>query len=347
MKVIVNARFLTQELTGVQRYAIECSMQIKQTTNEAIFVSPKNIRHPELAAALGVIPFGKLEGHLWEQIELYQYLRKEGNPPLLNLGNTGPVLYGNNYSCIHDLAFFHRPDWNSRMFGLWYRFLIPRLARKAKHIFTVSNSIKDEIEQVLSIDGSKISLTYNGIANAFQNQNREVKKRKQLLVVGTFNRRKNHDVVIMAFLASPIAADYKLIIAGDRVEISKQFKVVSLDQDLPNVQIIDRPDDLALIRLYQESEMLVSLSSYEGFGLPVLEGLYFGCKVICSDIPSYRELFINCVYFCDTFDTNEIGLLMATVSNADVSDRKPSPDLFELYNYARSASHILQKISGN
>ena len=67
----VNARFLTQPLTGVQRYGIEISLQLKELYGERIkFVAPANIIHTDIARKLNVEIVGKRSGHLWEQIDL-------------------------------------------------------------------------------------------------------------------------------------------------------------------------------------------------------------------------------------------------------------------------------------
>ena len=128
MKIFVNARFLTQPLSGVQRYGIECSRQIKKLHPEATFVAPGNILHTDIAKELNVKIVGKNTGHLWEQVDLPFYLARHKSPPLLSLANTAPLLYSNNFVTIHDLAFYHHPEWNSKAFSAWYNILIPRLA---------------------------------------------------------------------------------------------------------------------------------------------------------------------------------------------------------------------------
>jgi glycosyltransferase involved in cell wall biosynthesis len=343
MKLVVNARFLTQKLTGVQRYALELSIQIKHMVKGVIFVAPDAILHEEAARVLDVKIVGKEKGHLWEQTDLYRFLKKNGNPPLLNLANTAPLRYRNNYLTIHDLAFIHHPEWNTQLFAAWYRFLIPRLAKRARHLFTVSETIRHEIQQTLKIPQQKISVTYNGIASVFQNVGQGVTRREQILAVGAFSPRKNHDKLVTAFLASGLARTHRLVIVGDKDEI---FRETGLAIEHAAISLIDRPDDQALTRLYQESETLVCLSAYEGFGLPVLEGLYFGCKVLCSDIAVFQELFGEYVYFCDPTKIEEISAALIAVSTASQEDKAPPPALFERYSYSAAASVIHNAIFG-
>lgn len=53
--IVVNSRFLTQRITGVQRFSIELSLQIKKKLgSRVLFVSPPNILHNDLAEILEV-----------------------------------------------------------------------------------------------------------------------------------------------------------------------------------------------------------------------------------------------------------------------------------------------------
>ncbi len=76
-KIYINARFLTQSLTGVQRFAMEISGILKNDfPNRYIWVSPANIKHQEIAKNLEVEVTGDHSGHFWEQYELPKYLKK-------------------------------------------------------------------------------------------------------------------------------------------------------------------------------------------------------------------------------------------------------------------------------
>jgi glycosyltransferase involved in cell wall biosynthesis len=326
----------------VQRYALETSIQIKALVDDVMFIAPNGVVHPDLASLLDVRIVGTRKGHLWEQIDLPAYLRKLRNPPLLSLANTAPLLYTKNYIVIHDLAFIYNPSWTSLAFSKWYSFLIPRIAKRARHLFTVSDTIRKELIQVLHLPTYKVSVAYNGLAAQFlQSGHRLQPRKKQVLAVGTFNKRKNHDRLIQAFLQSTIVDQYELLIVGNREEIFRDYPQMAASN---RIRIITRPDDEELATLYKESEILVSLSEYEGFGLPVLEGLYFGCKVLCSDIPVYKELYRDYVYFCDPRKPEEISSMLSIIS-ADNQEQKVLPfRLDERYSYVETARILCDTI---
>jgi glycosyltransferase involved in cell wall biosynthesis len=345
MKIFVNARFLTQPVSGVQRYAIECSRQIKKLHPDVTFVAPKNILHKNIAKELEVKVIGRNTGHLWEQLDLPAYLSNNRRPPLLSLANTAPVVYSNNYITIHDLAFYHHPEWNSKAFSAWYNILIPRLAFNCRHIFTVSQAMRKEIIDCYKIPPAKVSVTYNGISQhmlASGGQN-NVPKEKIILSVGSFNRRKNHQNLVSAFLDSNIKNEYQLAIIGDK---NKVFSESGLDEKAlagNNIKIYEGLTEDELTDMYQKAEIIVSLSLYEGFGIPLLEGSYYGCKVLCSDIPVYHELFDGYASFCDPLDIKSIvNALQALTMTNTTKDISP---LLEKCNYVNSARTIIDKIT--
>jgi glycosyltransferase involved in cell wall biosynthesis len=343
MKIFVNARFLTQPVSGVQRYGIECSRQIKKLLPDTVFLAPKNILHYDIAEELDTDIIGKNTGHLWEQADLPFYLLRNGKPPLFSPANTAPLLYGNNYFTLHDLAFFHHPEWNSKAFSVWYNILVPRLALNCRHMFTVSNTVKDEIIKNYKVKPDKISVTYNGIS-AHMLKMEPQQKQKIILAVGTFNKRKNHQNLVKGYLAGNLTKDYQLVIIGDK---NKVFAETGIDETLltnGNIKVHDRLSSDELISMYAQAEIVVSMSLYEGFGIPILEGLYSGCKLICSDIPVYRELYDDCVTFCDPNSIEGVTTaLMQVAGNVSITQCTREM-LLEKFDYAQSAKTIVDEI---
>ena len=91
--ICINARFLTQEITGVQRFAIEISRIFAKSRFNVMFLAPsKDIKQVELLDDLNVTQIGYSSGYFWEQVELPLYLKKNGSPILVNLMSTAPIL---------------------------------------------------------------------------------------------------------------------------------------------------------------------------------------------------------------------------------------------------------------
>lgn len=346
MKIFVNARFLTQPLSGVQRYAIECSRQIVKLHPDAVFVAPRNILHTDIAKELNVRTVGFNKGHIWEQSDLPLYLARKKYPPLISLANTAPLLYSNNYLTIHDLAFFHHPEWNSKQFSAWYNILIPRLAAGAKHVFTVSNTVRGELMKHYHLPAAKVSVTYNGVSQKMMSlgPHSGAGKDKIVLAVGTFNIRKNHPNLVAAYLDSTLKDTHQLVIIGDK---NRVFAESSLDEkalENSHIKIFETMSEDELVSMYRRAEIVASLSLYEGFGIPVLEGLYNGCKVVCSDIPVYRELYDGYATFCNPASKAAIAdALEVTTTRQAISSAQQSA-IAAKYSYSKAAETILKHI---
>ncbi|BEO70113.1 hypothetical protein SMQE32_09320 [Serratia marcescens] len=140
--IYINARFLTQDLTGVQRFAESISISLSKIRNDLVFVSPDNIKRKDVAEQLNVKVVGNHTGHYWEQIELPGFLKSNDNPLLVNLGNTSPVRYNNKISTLHDITYKKYPKSYSLKFRLLYDIIIPRVLKTSSALITVSDFSK-------------------------------------------------------------------------------------------------------------------------------------------------------------------------------------------------------------
>ncbi len=116
--IFINARFLTQDISGVQRYAEQMCRALKRLRDDLVFVAPHNIRLHDCASALEAHCIGRSTGHVWEQIDLPLYLKRRGSPLLISISNTGPMLYGNQIATHHDINYVRYPQSYTRLFRL-------------------------------------------------------------------------------------------------------------------------------------------------------------------------------------------------------------------------------------
>ena len=336
--MVVNARFLTQPLTGVQRYAFEVSMQIRQQEPETVFLTPPGILQTAWAKNLNAIVCGSFGGHAWEQWVLPQFLKQYPGAVLFSPGNTGPITVERQVLTLHDLAFLQPVADQHVLFRQYYRLLMPSLLRRVAHVFTVSEAVRKEIIAQYALSPDKVSVTLNGLPHVFWEEAAPVPRTKVLLAVGNRSPRKRTGYLVRSFLSSGLAGEYTLILAGAG---SGPFRREEWPAH-PAVQVMDKVSDEQLLRLYREASGLIALSSYEGFGLPVLEALSQQCRVACSDIPVFRELFEPSVHFLPVRHEEETGrALRAWV----LSGRHPGVSLNDpraRFSYRRSALHILK-----
>jgi glycosyltransferase involved in cell wall biosynthesis len=299
--IVVNARFLTQRVTGVQRFAIEISRILRQLNDEIIFVTPYNILDKDLANELEAIVVGINKGTIWEQVDLRYYLILKNKPLLISFCNTGMLYYKRQIVTIHDMAYKVNPKWFSKRFYLWYNFIIPKIANGSAKILTVSNASKNDIIKILHIRADKISIIYNSSYLNTNDNFEPVIKEKYILTVSSLDSRKNLNNLIEAFKG--IEINVKLVIVG----LTSTHFNFDLQKDLfNNIIIKGYVDDDELISLMKNAEAFVYVSFYEGFGLPPLEAMGVGCPVIVSDIAAHREVCSNAALYADPYSIEDI-----------------------------------------
>lgn len=356
--IVVNARFLTQRVTGVQRYAIELSIELKKLFGkEIVFVAPScGIIQTECAKELGVVTIGSHTGHLWEQWDLPRYLKKLGSPLLVSLCNTAPILYRNKVSALHDILFIRYPRTFSRSFVLFYRMLVPLVLKTSRHIVTVSEFSKNEISSFYGVDKDKISVVYNAVSDAFMNMGKSFSPNgdKYFIAVSSVKENKNFPYILEAFTKLSVRRnDIKLFVIGD-VE-SKSFRSLDISGYLSNpyIKTLGRVSDEELVNYYRNSQCLLFPSLYEGFGIPPLEAQACGCPAICANATCLPEIYGDSVLYCDPYDTDSIVEAMENILEDEFLCKKMAEKGYmnvKRYSWkesARTLKNILEKYTLN
>lgn len=124
-----------------------------------------------------------------------------------------------------------------------------------------------------------------------------------LLCVAQHRKNKNVDISIGAFSwlqkYEYLSDSTKLIIVGNHGPETENFHAqISALSLQDRVLLIHSIQDDELCWLYQNCQIFIAPSSQEGFCLPLAEAMHFSCKIVCSDIPIFREIgSSNCDYF--------------------------------------------------
>ncbi|TXN75924.1 glycosyltransferase [Methylobacterium sp. WL18] len=296
----INGRFLTQNTTGVQRYAMNVSsavgqiMAIDQMT--VPLLGPKTAIDPGVAG-LTLKNVGPFRGHVWEQ----STLPIVWTDWLLNLCNTAPACKSNQIVCIHDANVFIAPESYGKGFRQFYKALQPILARRSAKITTVSQYSADQIAKYLSLNSSNIAVLSNGHEHVFNWDPKKAKHahaqlrrypdgqlRPFVLALGSQARHKN--LGLLFGLADRLAAlNLDLVIAGGQSGIFAH----ELIQRSTNVNHLGFVTDHDLAYLLESALCLAFPSFTEGFGLPALEAMALGCPVISTDRASLPEICGN------------------------------------------------------
>ena len=286
-KIYINGHFLTQTMTGIQRFSYEMCKALIDNGNEIILLAPKKISK-EYNLKCRVIQFGVFSGVIWEHIELPIFLLKNKNPLLLNFGSPGPIFYSNRIVTVHDISFHIHPEWFSKVYGTYYRLITPIFTRLSKKVITVSEFSKNEIKNWLKIPDDKIVIIYNAVSESIKKNlsKPSINYGKYILTVASLDPRKNIAMLVEAYEQTGIENEIKLVLAG---RSSPLFNMKFSEKILSNS--VGYVSDEELVSLYENAIIFLYPSLYEGFGIPPLEAMSLGCPVILSDIPVFKEIF--------------------------------------------------------
>ncbi len=351
MKIYINGRFLSQKVTGVQRYAREIVtaldkiLQERKNEDDWCILAPKNTFNKLSTEKISMKKCGFFTGHLWEQLELPFYA-KDGF--LINLCNCAPLVKRNQLVTIHDAAVAAFPEAYSWKFRTWYKIIFIICGKWASKIVTVSRFSRDELNKYFSIPKEKISVIYNGIDHMERIKADEsvigelgVGNKKYVLAVGSQNVTKNFSLILKAAKQLP---DTEFVIVGGMNKAV--FTDVSFEE-VVNVIYTGYITDEKLVSLYKHAAVFVYPSFYEGFGIPPLEAMRYGCPVVVSDCASLPEVCGGNALYCNPNDENDmVDKILQVFLRKNVPEFMPQK-IREKYSWEKSARSVYDILQMN
>jgi glycosyltransferase involved in cell wall biosynthesis len=283
--VLIDARAAARpELGGVERWARELRTRLPELRPEryAVAQPPQALSH-------------RL-GHAWEQAWLPVAARNAAW--LLCPANLAPLAARNIAVVIHDAAPLREPSWYSDAYVRWQRFVLPRVARRARLLITVSEFSRGELHELLGVDAAVVP---GGVDERFTpGAEPPVFERPYVLTVASRTARKN--LGALEETARRLRASGMELVAagGDR----PQFRD---DGGASAVRSLGHVPDDELPGLYAGAQCFVLPSLYEGFGLPCLEAMACGTPVVASSAGALAETCGDAALLVDPNDQAAIA----------------------------------------
>ena len=341
MKYIINGKFFTQKITGVQRYAREIINELDKITQqgEIIIAIPQKCNDIPSLDNIDVKRIGKLRGLLWEQIDLPLFAKKH-NATIINLCNSAPY-FRPDIVTIHDVKIKAHPEFFSKKFRVWYSILLKREITKSKKIITVSNFSKKELQKYYKIDNSKIVV----IPNSWQHVNRikydynaltkyGLQSKKYYFAMSSFDPNKNFKWIAEQALKNP--SDIFAISGSINKHVFSNNSSFTFPQ---NIRLLGYVSDEEAKTLMKECKAFLFPSIYEGFGIPPLEAMAAGCSnIIVSDIEVMHEIFDEEVLYVNLNNLNYIFPTSKNSSHFKTLNR---------YSWKDSAKHLKKVLFTN
>ena len=174
---------------------------------------------------------------------------------------------------------------------------------KANIVVAISKFVASQFNQFLDLRDKQVEMIYNGVEKIVDNP--QVKpdyhiKKPFFLSVSAFRRSKNYHLLLDMMKLMP---DKNLYLVGNNdTEYGKMIKQRIENEGITNVYITGKVSEEEKVWFYANCEAFLFPSSFEGFGLPVIEAMQFGKPVFSSSLTSLKEIGSSCAYFWDTLE---------------------------------------------
>lgn len=202
---------------------------------------------------------------------------------------------------IYDLSVFRHPETIAPIWRRFNRHALRDALQRADAAIAISKAIRDEIAELFpETDPARLHVSPCGVREHFFSARPAPDGVRQagfepytyFLYVGDLTRRKNLPLLLKAFVRAKVegALDRKteLVLVGKRAWGFSDIEHL-LRADM-GIRLPGYLPDSVLPGLYRYSRALVFPSLYEGFGIPLVEAMSQGAPIICSNIPTSREL---------------------------------------------------------
>jgi len=312
MRIAVNARFLIKgKMEGFGRYTYELVKRMSAAHPEHRFLLFFD-RQPNGDFGFGDnvehIVIGPQARHpflyyIWFEISLKRAFKKYkpdvffSPDAFLSLSARVPTVM-----TIHDLAFFELPDHIPWLTMKYYKYFVPRFAKRADHIVTITDFVAGDIRKHLHVRENKITVVYNGIPDGVKVLSPEkaagVSKKYSagkpyFLYLGSIHPRKNIERLILAFtkFKEESGSDLRLLLCGRLAWDTEHIQKIHSDSPVKHdIQFTGYMDESEMNLLLGAAFALVYVSLHEGFGLPVAEAFKSRVPVITSNVTSLPEV---------------------------------------------------------
>jgi len=314
--IALDARKLAHPGVGIGQYTLELARQLPVLAPE--FEFRLLVDHP---LGSGSIPGGcrqvvigrghgpdqrlaaKLYSPWWMNVLVTDYLKRAGVALFHGTNFAIPATTTcRSVTTIHDLAFLKVPAAFSLTYRLYASQIVRTALRRADGIVSVSAATKRDLVDVLGVRPDDVTVIHHGVGPEYSpEQHAEYLARVRgthrlphrfLLHVGMVQRRKNLDMLLRA--SAPLLRENivdQVVLAGKDGPGADQVR-----RGAARLGVRDRVRFLGYVPpdvmpgLYRLAAVLVMPSLYEGFGMPVLEGMACGTPVVTSNTSSLPEV---------------------------------------------------------
>lgn len=316
MKIALITDCVREKPTGIGNYAknfIENLLKIEKK-NEYFFVDyeKNDFNRKRLVVIKNIFHNFPGRTYLWTNI-LPLTIKEKKIDFIFNLsGNTHLFTYRQKeFFWVYDLSSVIFPLYHTWWRSLINKLLFRRNLNKANKIVAISKNTKKDLIHYFKIPEDKILIIYPTLPEKakIETQPKVPIKIPYILYFGTLEPRKNIASIVMALYKLKIRNkfSYSLVIAGKEGwsydEIYKLVDRLGLKNEVIFTGYVTEEEKRYL---FMHAKLFVYPSYYEGFGIPTIEAMSYGCPVITSYVSSLPEACGNAAYYVSPYSIEDI-----------------------------------------
>jgi glycosyltransferase involved in cell wall biosynthesis len=307
-KIGLDTRDLKLATTGTKTYLTELINELKKSEDDSFkLVMFGSVWPPYWGNNLLGKVFEHVSFFIWKQITL----------PVKTLFSNADVLICTDYYLplvklkakhivvFHDALFFDHPEYYNPIWLKWFKLIAVNGALKADAVVVPSQFSYERLSMHLPSLKSNMQVVYQGpksnedksaLSDASKKAMGKIGNTPYILHVGGLEKRKNLPFLIKALKEIRKQVDVKLLLVGrpnpkifnnSHEEIMKTIDSCGLEQDVIFTGYVPDKD---LPKLYKNSILYVIPSTYEGFGIPILEAFQQEVPVVVANNSCLQEI---------------------------------------------------------
>ena len=363
MRIGIDARLYGKEGKGIGRYAERLIKHLEEIDKENryfIFLCRKNFslyqpKNPNFQKVLVDIPCYSFK----EQVVFPFALKKYRLDLIHFLHFNVPLIWRDKFVVtIHDLIHLQTGRQSSSRSAVVYSLkkracqIVFRYAlKKASKIISVSYFTKKEIEENFKLEKGKIEVIYEGVEDIARSEEpvRKVKK-PYILYIGNAYPHKNLQRLMECFKTVYSKKKVQLVLVGKIDYFYQQLRDIVVTQNINGVVFTGEMKDEEIKWLYKNSLAYICPSLKEGFGLPGLEAMFYGCPVLCSKLPVLQEIYGSAALYFNPEATKQMAkAILKVIECQDLREKLKLRGYAQIRNYswkkcAKQTFQVYQKI---
>ena len=183
---------------------------------------------------------------------------------------------------VHDFTYEKYISGPPKWVHSWQKY---KAIKHSELLICVSNNTAKDLMEYCGVDKKKIRVIHNGVSEIYRPLG-DYQRDNSIVFIGARGGYKNFDVAVRALKH---LSDFRMVIVGGGV--LNNDEITLLEHNIPGrYEWLGRLTDEELNLQYNKAYCLIYPSSYEGFGIPIIEAMRAGCPVIAINNSSIPEV---------------------------------------------------------